>query len=153
MAILHGSWIIPPQASHQHIQPSSQSATPSHSSSLHATFFIWGEVWRRVDPFVPDTSMPAHPYSMSREELDTFIQSLQAQYGVEWPQADIQWKTVAIALPTHRAKKGRGKNAQEAIFPEHSASALFSDEGADEPKTKKKTKKSDGPTLQRWAVS
>jgi SNF2 family DNA or RNA helicase len=152
MAILHGSWILSSQASGQSLHQAPQPSKPIQG----ATFFVWGEMWRRVDPIVVEspTTLLDHPYRMSKDELQEFIQALQSQHGVECPSADHQWCTMAIALPTHRAKKGRGKTAKEAIFPEHSASALFPDDIADTPKTKqKKTKQPDGPTLQQWRVS
>lgn len=129
-------------------------------------FCIWGEVWRRVDPIVADDKdagadgVPEHPYGMSREELVEFVRSLQSHHSINWPnslefQGNERWQTGAIALPTHRAKKGRGKSAQEGIFPQHSASALSPDDALDpssSPKKSSKKKQSD-PFLQSWAVT
>ena len=188
MAILHGSWLIPSQSSTLQSKNTLHPKGTTDSAIQGGAFFIWGEVWRRVDPIVPDPqSLPMHPYGMSRDELIDFVRSLQSQQALAWPESialaspefsktaskrsssktlseregrncppgySDRWQTVAIALPTHIAKKGRGKKAQEAIFPQHSASALSTD-GSFEPSTSKKksSKQPEHPKLFEWSVS
>ncbi|MEM9448587.1 MAG: DEAD/DEAH box helicase [Cyanobacteria bacterium P01_E01_bin.6] len=155
MAILHGSWLVSAQNSGIQSKTTTQPTETSPSRLSNEMFFIWGEVWRRVDPIVPENQhILDHPYGMSRDEFSNVVRSLQTQQTLSWPTSADRWQTLAIALPTHKAKKGRGKKAQEAIFPEHSASALFPEEIADTSSTKKKSsKKPEPPALQRWSVS
>lgn len=156
MAILHGSWLVHPEQISSSQTDSGQTSSdqqPPFSGSGERTqqlqrgqFFIWGEVWRRVDPIVPtaDESL-THPYAMSGEELVELLRSLSAQQSIGLPKSlsseDLQpptvdspagntgstefdrWKTLAIALPTHVATKsaGRGRKRQIAVFPQHSA--------------------------------
>lgn len=165
MAILHGSWLMPSQSSTLQPQGTGQPRTAQNSPGAQldgqrGIFFVWGEVWRRVEPIVAgNDAVPAHPYGMSRDELVDVVRSLQSQQSLDWPESvesrgQERWQTVAIALPSHRAQKGRGKTAQEAIFPQHSASALSPDDTLDSSSNpKKSSKKPDEPFLQSWAVT
>ncbi|MGB3494808.1 MAG: DEAD/DEAH box helicase [Elainellaceae cyanobacterium] len=160
MAILHGSWLVQPewfsplqaQSGMTSSAQQSRSAVGANQEQQSQTgqFFIWGEVWRRVDPVVPTPGEGlAHPYAMTASELIDLLRSLSTQQSIGLPKSlsldEIQppqsnsaeetpkaagserwktgrWKTVAIALPTHTATKsaGRGKKRQVALFPQHS---------------------------------
>lgn len=157
MAILHGSWLIQPElfsslhppselAHSDPLSPADHRSGDSLARQHSGKFFLWSEVWRRIEPIVPTPGeVLAHPYAMTPLELVNWLRSLHAQQWLELPdslslkelQASIEtleasapetatsrrWDSFAIAIPTHTATRsaGRGRKRQVALFPQHSA--------------------------------
>ncbi|MBE9225997.1 DEAD/DEAH box helicase [Phormidium sp. LEGE 05292] len=85
MAILHGSWIDRSQGSY---------------------LFVWGETWRRVNPANSEgfTTLLPHPLAMSKQELVTYLQSLE--------KISKALPTDTLTVEKSTAKKGK-KKAEE----------------------------------------
>ncbi|HEY9641554.1 MAG TPA: DEAD/DEAH box helicase [Coleofasciculaceae cyanobacterium] len=165
MAILHGSWISQPQgqASDLAIDPSA-----TETSAEGGYFFIWGEVWRRVEPMQNGDAMP-HPFAMTAEELRDFLRSLQQSQSLNWtaagfpleapspvrersrkrggtqtleaePQLPLSscWQSIRMVLPTYSVPQPE----TAAIMPQHSAAAGLEADPAEA-----------ALTLQAWQVS
>ena len=66
MAILHGSWLVDPQA--------------------ESCLFIWGETWRKIEPIqtLESGMILRHPLAMTESELKTFLTSLQQSGKLNW---------------------------------------------------------------------
>lgn len=58
MAVLHGGWF---------------SQTPG---SQQGGLFLWGEMWRRLEPMPIGANVPTHPYAMNQAELFAFLEPL-----------------------------------------------------------------------------
>jgi len=58
MAVLHGGWF-------------SQTA-----ESQQGGLFLWGEMWRRLEPMATEVGIPAHSYAMNQAELLAFLEPL-----------------------------------------------------------------------------
>ncbi|MBD3881651.1 DEAD/DEAH box helicase [Phormidium tenue FACHB-886] len=119
MAILHGSWVLQPQS-----QSQSSGLTPpqSEANDDRAYFFVWGEVWRRVEPIetqntdssnVLQPAVPLHPFTMSAEELRDLLRSLHGSQQINWTAADFP-----LDVPT--ASRAKSTKA-EATTPKRSA--------------------------------
>lgn len=127
MAILHGNWVIQPQAGY---------------------FFIWGETWRRVKAaFQKEEGALPHPLAMTREELTEFLKYLQLKGNISLKAlpiealaqekqakkqksaasnkknksnlttAALKWQWQEISLPTYMPDKGNP-------YPAHSAAPV-----------------------------
>jgi SNF2 family DNA or RNA helicase len=109
MAILHGSWIP-----HLHNQTLAQSTIepPNASDRARGYFFVWGEIWRRVEPIQVEKTEDSgqkgeerergkggerevqsqiallHPFVMSIEELTGVLRSLSNAQQLNWPVDD-----------------------------------------------------------------
>ena len=84
MAILYGSWLTPAQLSDW--AASNQTDTehlPGGQSGGAGGFFVWGEVWRRMED-APDTGDRLHPFAMTPAELAEWLHTLQQQRGLTW---------------------------------------------------------------------
>ena len=89
MAILHGSWIS-----------QDQTRASAEGEIVHGGFFIWGEIWRRVEPLMLEvtlengvepehlTSDTLHPFVMAAEELQDWLRSLHSSQQLNWTAAD-----------------------------------------------------------------
>ena len=147
MAILHGSWIFQAQ------DPSSSPIAPPSETSPDRLphFFLWGEVWRRIEPVNPDSrdELLPYPFAMSAEELRELLRSLHHSQQLNWtatefplePQADDKapaskrkrsaaqaleadscWQAIAFVSPTYRFA---GESADTTVLqPQHSAIQL-----------------------------
>lgn len=126
MAILHGSWI-----------PHSQSRAETAAQAGY--FFVWGEVWRRVDPILPSEPQPvSHPFAVTATELADELRSLHHMHQLAWsvaefpvapvsarqrgvtpmePEASPRWQALNFALPTHELTSV----SSPALLPQHSA--------------------------------
>jgi SNF2 family DNA or RNA helicase len=151
MAILHGSWI-----SHSPNQDSRQStADPSSPNAQeNGYFFIWGEVWRRVEPIEveaaidpqgseltppsttsqkqatvlsPQSSPPPHPFTMTIEELTDFLRSLHQSRQLNWTVADF-----ALDAPTKT--KGRSTRSTKRSTSDSSKSKSSANHAASHPR-------------------
>ncbi|MEB3358093.1 MAG: DEAD/DEAH box helicase [Synechococcales bacterium] len=124
MAILHGNWLVQPQTSPQSSdvnQPGDGTPAPS------GCFFVWGEVWRRIDPLPhAEATVPAHPFAMKLEELGEFGRSLQASHSLHWPDGSKPWRSLPVGLPTY-ALRHPDQPDTVAYLPQHSAAALGED--------------------------
>ncbi len=127
MAILHGSWI-----------------SPSQASKAAGHFFVWGEIWRRIDPIeIPaGSSNVNHPFAMAEEELRELLRSLHTSKSLTWDVAEfplqelvaaeqsgtrkrkataastaasVRWQTVGFTVPTQRS--------ENSALPQHSAAS------------------------------
>lgn len=87
MAILHGSWIPQP-----HTDSVRSQASPPTSDNPSGAFFIWGEVWQRVEPVAiqPGEPIPQvpYPYAMEAEDLRAWLRSLHQSRQIQWTVAD-----------------------------------------------------------------
>jgi hypothetical protein len=86
MAVLHGSWV-------------SQSST-ARSVSM---FFLWGEMWRRLEE---EVNLPIHPYAMHQDEL------------VDWLKSLPKLKLSILEKDSQPAKRGRKKGVELEIWGE-----------------------------------
>ena len=111
MAIVHGSWLVENQQ-----------------------FFIWGEVWRRLDPdsLPAEPVLQAQPFSMAIPDL---LDSLKAMGGL--PKTFWVEMGNATAKRRSNAKGARGAEqslslptelSETACLPKHSADELASDD-------------------------
>jgi SNF2 family DNA or RNA helicase len=129
MAILHGSWLLQSQ------QPiSAQAATAKIGDgreSQTGCFFLWGEIWRRINPdslrAEPTESQDSlgtllpHPYALSQTELLDLLRGLQEAGKLKLPElSSEQWQSQTIALPSYMTEDS-GKGA--IVLPHHSATA------------------------------
>ncbi len=112
MAILHGSWVSPLHASA--LSPSASS--PAVATAVADTarlrdgcFFLWGEMWRRLEPgdLSANQAVQPHPFAMTRAELLTFLRSLHQAHQLQWTVADLP-----LEEPVRAATK-RGKRSPE----------------------------------------
>ncbi|WP_416671151.1 DEAD/DEAH box helicase [Egbenema bharatensis] len=155
MAILHGSWISPPQG-----QAFAQSAAGATSSNAGGYFLIWGEVWRRVEPVEiepveieaiasgiasgddqdsqpqnsadpPHSSLLTphsplpHPFTMTIEELTDLLRSLHQFRQLNWAVADFSLEAPAKA-------KGRSKARSAQSSPTRSSETASRKRKSDE---------------------
>ncbi|HEY9629516.1 MAG TPA: DEAD/DEAH box helicase [Coleofasciculaceae cyanobacterium] len=101
MAILHGSWISQPQD--QRVTPAAKAGEPSD----RPVFFVWGEIWRRVEPLELENSEPhlfaPHPFAMTAEELRDWLRSLHTSQQINWTVAEF---SLAAAAPGKSRKRG-----------------------------------------------
>ncbi|MGF1499022.1 MAG: SNF2 helicase-associated domain-containing protein, partial [Elainellaceae cyanobacterium] len=124
MAILHGNWLVQPQTSSQ---SSDANQSGGDSPAPLGCFFVWGEVWRRVDPVSrPDGTVPPHPFAMTPEELGEFGRSLQEHHGLQWPTQSQSQCSLPVGLPTY-ALRHPDQSDVVAHLPQHSAAALGED--------------------------
>ncbi len=130
MAIFHGSWLIYSQdkSSAQPVQTYS-----AQRASVNGYFFIWGEMWRRIDPAegAPNGSVLPHPFAMAADEFLDWVRSLQQQGQLQWtiavePQSP-RWQTLTLALPTYQMSLAQQKRTIQMMMPQHSASAASDD--------------------------
>ncbi|MEB3232580.1 MAG: DEAD/DEAH box helicase [Leptolyngbyaceae bacterium] len=123
MTILHGSWLL---------QSESQAETEPGQSGC---FFIWGEVWQRVEPIIPLADQPAaHPFCLDQKALMEWGRSLQSTHSIHWPAAGstkMEWESCLLTVPTHsftpakKSKQPKSKQSAQsppALLPQHSAS-------------------------------
>ncbi|MER3432837.1 MAG: ATP-dependent helicase [Leptolyngbya sp. ERB_1_1] len=75
MAVLHGGWFSQTFESQQ------------------GGLFLWGEMWRRLEPMSIEVSVPPHPYAMNQAELLAFLEPL----GLKLPELK----------PSETPKRGR----------------------------------------------
>lgn len=88
MAVLHGGWF-------------SQTV-----ESQDVGFFLWGEMWRRLEQIPIGSSVPTHPYAMNQAELLAFLEPLgfklrleTAKRGRKSAPSLENWTTRVLALP------------------------------------------------------
>lgn len=146
MAILHGNWLTPAQVS--------PVASPFRGldDSSSGYFFLWGEVWRRIDPLNPGTDSPTlpHPFVMSARELLDSLNTLHQAQRLTWAIAELplaasaqsqhsnkkasssnfeppssRWQTVYLSLPTYRLQH---PDIGDGWIPQHSAAVVTNDE-------------------------
>jgi SNF2 family DNA or RNA helicase len=100
MAILHGSWISHPQDS------TLASVGKAGELSDRSGFFIWGEVWRRVEPLELEDlasresgqlalASALHPFAMTAEELKDWLRSLHQSQQLNWTVAEFSLEVLA----------------------------------------------------------
>ncbi|HEY9698333.1 MAG TPA: DEAD/DEAH box helicase [Trichocoleus sp.] len=120
MAILHGSWIIPPQG---HSAQSEQELQDANSTFQDGYFFIWGEVWRRVEPIEVEqrgedatreaaentagvkSCLQLSPFAMSLEELRDFLRSRIRLGQMNWAVAEFPLEEPAVAGQSRSRKR------------------------------------------------
>jgi SNF2 family DNA or RNA helicase len=95
MAVLHGSW------------------------SPAGVFWLWAEVWRKVEPYPVHLgqTIPSHPLALTEDELKTELRSLQTSGQLGAGTLDLQsccFSTLALAIPTSPIKptKTRRRKSQ-----------------------------------------
>ncbi|MEO1209203.1 MAG: DEAD/DEAH box helicase [Cyanobacteria bacterium J06638_20] len=106
MAILHGSWLpgsICTSAS------AAEDAAEGNVRGAAGCFFLWGEVWRRVDPLPATDASLSHPFTLTWAELRDRLFALQQAGQITWPVAEV---TLAAPQP---AKRGRGRRKANAV--------------------------------------
>ena len=134
MTILHGSWLI---------QSNAETTSPT------GCFFLWGEVWRRVNPPEwKDNEILPHPFCMDQGELIELMRSLQASSQIQWPISDIsldtaekslgdRWQPSTIQLPSYSpppVKKSRSKKKPPVtLLPQHSATQVIDTDDEEAP--------------------
>ncbi|MBC7972920.1 MAG: DEAD/DEAH box helicase [Verrucomicrobia bacterium] len=111
MAILHGSWIVPSQV-HGTGQMGGLSADRATSSPGY--LFVWGEVWRRIEPealhtglSVLDAAVQSHPFAMTPIELLAELRSRQQAGTLRLPEALLEPE-----LATANASKAKRSRSQ-----------------------------------------
>jgi SNF2 family DNA or RNA helicase len=80
MAILYGSWL--PSALSNWTALNQADAEQSHPAAA-GCFFLWGEVWRRMEE-IPEMGDRTHPFAMAPVELAEWLHTLQQQRGLTW---------------------------------------------------------------------
>jgi len=158
MAVLHGSWL--PET----IALAPPSPPEAVSPERAAGFFLWGEVWRRVDPSPVGDALMVHPFALGWDELRATLQELERSHHLAWPLAEVplaepvaasprrgrgrktatveppptpdggRWQALAFSLPADRLETDTGI----AWMPRHSAQQLDPDQPT--------------PVLQTWQV-
>jgi len=157
MAVLHGSWLPATRSS-------ASASEDGVAESREACFFLWGEVWRRVDPLPEADGLIPHPFAMTWEELRPMLAGLERSHQITWPLVDVplaeplaaaprrgrsrkteiiepppipdgeRWRAIAFSLPADRIETEDGA----AWLPRHSAQVLEPDRPV--------------PILQTWQV-
>ncbi|NJR64267.1 MAG: hypothetical protein HC772_01345 [Leptolyngbyaceae cyanobacterium CRU_2_3] len=116
MAILHGSWIFQPQAqTSENSLESSSEIEPSDRgiSDRGGYFFIWGEVWQRVEPIKISAKAGPHPFAMTAEALRDLLHSLHQSQQINWTVAEFPLE--APRSPSRgRSRKRGGSQILEA---------------------------------------
>jgi SNF2 family DNA or RNA helicase len=113
MAVLHGSWLF--HASD--LAASSAGQKGDLKGCFKGQFFVWGEMWRRLEDGV---NLPIYPYAMDPRELRDFLSGLQgskrlklsvlesadSSKGRKQSVAITGWQTQTIALPSAQSDAG-----------------------------------------------
>jgi SNF2 family DNA or RNA helicase len=138
MAILHGSWLLPPQQQISAHLPRTTSGGEEIGDSETGSFFLWGETWRRVSPnmlkAVPGNDFPdgslgevlPHPYAIPQTELFSLLQGAQEVGKLKLPdKSSVRWQVQTIALPSYAVQEESADSDDRAIatvfLPQHSA--------------------------------
>ncbi|NJO39827.1 MAG: DEAD/DEAH box helicase [Cyanobacteria bacterium CRU_2_1] len=139
MAILHGSWIRQSQR-----QTSTQSVTESthaddRSGFQSGYFFIWGEIWRRVEPIevatdripestsatlshppIPPSPHPlTHSFAITAEELAGLLRSLCHAHQLNWTVADFPLDDALTSPEKSRSRKRKLNPSDSQLTPPH----------------------------------
>ena len=110
MAILHGSWLpstLPPSLSTAAIAP--DEGVPK----AQGCFFVWGEMWRRVDPLPGGRSDLPHPFAMDWAELRAALETWEQGRKIVWPLTDLPLADPAVKT----ARRGRKAAVAEPPIP------------------------------------
>ena len=121
MAILHGSWVSPLHASA--LSPSASSpaiAAAGADTARDGCFFLWGEMWRRLEPddVAADQAVQPHPFAMTRAELLPFLRSLSQARKLHWSVADLP-STEAVRAAPKRGKRSAATEAEPGLTAPH----------------------------------
>ena len=133
MAILHGSWLIHSQAAAEtQVRQEASTIPGDRSSSAQGSLFLWGEVWRRIEPAMLHAELPdalelqvqRHPFAMSLPELLTFLRSRQQSGKLRLPEVMLTQfsEPPATVAQTKRARSSQGAavvDAPSAAISEH----------------------------------
>ena len=118
MAILHGSWISQLHAQSLNSLSSGSLSVANEAGTAELTdgcFFLWGEIWRRLEPQTATTAeteaVQPHPFAMTHAELLTFLRSLHQAHKLQWTVADFPLEEPTQATPR------RGKRSAVATEP------------------------------------
>jgi len=107
MAILHGSWL--PGSIFTSASANAEDSAEEAVTSSPGCFFLWGEVWRRVEPLPSTDASLAHPFTLSWRELRDRLATLQQAGQIAWTVAE-----VPLEVP-QPVKRGRGRRAAVAV--------------------------------------
>jgi hypothetical protein len=131
MAILHGSWLIHSQSDAETQVCQEARTTPSdRSTASQGCLFLWGEVWRRIEPEMlhgdlPDDldgSVQRHPFAMTALELLAFLRSRQESGKLRLPEAVLMQLAES---PMTAAKTKRSRSSQGTAIVEASSTAAI----------------------------
>jgi len=81
MAILHGSWL--PGSIFTSASANAEDSAEEAVTSSPGCFFLWGEVWRRVEPLPSTDASLAHPFTLSWRELRDRLAEQERQQTTE----------------------------------------------------------------------
>jgi SNF2 family DNA or RNA helicase len=110
MAILYGSWLTPAQFSDWTALHQTDAEIPTNSQTNTGCFFLWGEVWRRMEE-TPETGDRTHPFAMTPAELAKWLHTLQNQRGLTWN------KTICPLLAESPPSRRRARNTATVEAP------------------------------------
>jgi SNF2 family DNA or RNA helicase len=111
MAILHGSWLHQPQ---RHLGIPGESVHDDVSVSQGSRFFIWGEIWRRIDlsEFTQSATPQPHPFAMTAAELTNFLRSLHQSQQLTWTIDAVPLEGAIAPDSSSNSRKTRRKSTQ-----------------------------------------
>ena len=118
MAILHGSWLIHSQLDAEtQLRQEARTAPSDRATASQGCLFLWGEVWRRIEPEMLhiglpdalDASVQSHPFALSLLELAAFLRSRQQSSKLRLPELLLEPLSEA---PASAAKAKRSRSSQ-----------------------------------------
>jgi SNF2 family DNA or RNA helicase len=131
MALLHGSWIHPSLGLCE-----SQTMPIVQAPDSQSFFFLWGETWRSAAATIPPFSAASpHPFSLSADELSSYLQNLHRSKVLVLPPAleallqgqtpkqasasavTQRWQDCTLGLLCHQPEVGE-------LLPLHSAAVI-----------------------------